>query len=784
MIEFKDSIEENNGFLNICIDTKVLDKSSESSDEKSDTKENENTEIEVNENTLQNDNNEVNLKIENNKEKKKNEISIVVGCDKNKNEKIVEKENKVEDDNKQFKNLETKNYSEIKENNEEKLKVINYSENLEKNNAKESDEKSEEEIVFKGDKIMEFKKDNNYIQNIVKKGEDNKNSLEAEKIGLNSYEENETNFEKIVNKKNNVTKLNAQNEKINDNDINILNSLNGKERNNNERKEKRYDNNNEKNKENEINYGNCSIQLNDRNNYKKMFKILDYFPQNYYIKIDRNFGLQKIYKQNIILERYPKISIIIDNIIKNIIVFCNKNKITNINNDFLKTLMNYILISFYKIVEEEVKNDLINILSKDFNKNEKKKKGFNSLTLANEVSLKFLGKEKLDHKIDSFSIKLLKPKKRYKIKKISNFTLSPKEEDFDEVDEFSFLSKIKPKGLRNLGSCCYMNATLQCFFHIKEFTTYFLKNKKEIHRKKGLITNGLLDLFEGLTKNDKNTYYIPKLFKENLIEVDDLYDGGGGKDSGDLVETILTNCQEELAEDSDFPDFSIDRREERLMFLDLYYNNSQFPSIIMDLFNFDTRLKSRCYGCGTEHFNIVCENVLLFDLEGIYNYKLMNNQNENEKNLFNPKKKILSIYDCLTSYSFNFPIRKNVVCKYCNQTTDILQIRSFITLPKYFIMIMSRGQGEKFVCNVDFEEKVDLSDYYYGIKGIKKETSTEYSLLAGTILYGSRGYGHTVAFCKHFNGDYYLFNDSSVHKTSFEEIKKEKIYLLFYQKIN
>ena len=71
MIEFKDSIEENNGFLNICIDTKVLDKSSESSDEKSDTKENENTEIEVNENTLQNDNNEVNLKIENNKEKKK-----------------------------------------------------------------------------------------------------------------------------------------------------------------------------------------------------------------------------------------------------------------------------------------------------------------------------------------------------------------------------------------------------------------------------------------------------------------------------------------------------------------------------------------------------------------------------------------------------------------------------------------------------------------------------------------------------------------------------------------
>jgi len=750
MIEFKDSIDENNDFLNNCIDAKVLDKSNESSDEKSDTKENENTEIEVNENTFQNDSNEVDIKIENNHENKKKEINIF-GCDKNKNEKADEKENKVEDDNKQFKNLETKNFSDIKENNEGKLlKEINY----------------------------------NYKKNIEKKGEDNKNSLEETKSELNSYEENKTNFEKIVIKKNNVKNLNAQNENNNDNNINILNHLNGKERNDNEGKEKNYDNYNEIKKENEIKCDNYSIRLSDRNNYKKIFNILYYFPQSHYNKIDRNFGLQKIHEQNIILDRYPKISIIINNIIKSIKVFCNKNKITNINNDLFNILMNYILISFYKIMEEEVKNDLTNILSKDINKNEKIKKGFNSLTLANEVSLKFLGKEKLDYKIDSFSIKLLKPEKRYKIKKISNFVLSPKEEDFDEVDEFSFLSKIKPKGLRNLGSCCYMNATLQCFFHIKEFTTYFLKNKKKIYRKKGLITNGLLDLFEGLSKNDKNTYYIPKLFKENLIEVDDLYDGGGGKDSGDLVETILTNCQEELAEDSDFPDFSIDRREERLMFLDLYYNNSQFPSIIMDLFNFDVRLKSRCYGCGTEHFNIVCENVLLFDLEGIYNYKITKNQKENEKNLFNTKKKILSVYDCLTSYSFNFPIRKNVVCKYCNQTTDILQIRSFITLPKYFIMIMSRGEGEKFVCNVDFEEKLDLYDYYYSIKGIKKETITEYSLLAGTILYGSRGYGHTVAFCKHFNGDYYLFNDSSVRKTSFEEIKKEKVYLLFYQKKN
>ena len=108
-------------------------------------------------------------------------------------------------------------------------------------------------------------------------------------------------------------------------------------------------------------------------------------------------------------------------------------------------------------------------------------------------------------------------------------------------------------------------------------------------------------------------------------------------------------------------------------------------------------------------------------------------------------------------------------------------MKTFITLPKYFIMIFSRGKNENFECKIEFEENLDLKDFYKGIKGFEENT-TQYKLFAGTILYGSGGYGHTVAFCKHFDGNYYIFNDSSYHKTTFEEIKKEKIYLLFYKK--
>ena len=99
-------------------------------------------------------------------------------------------------------------------------------------------------------------------------------------------------------------------------------------------------------------------------------------------------------------------------------------------------------------------------------------------------------------------------------------------------------------------------------------------------------------------------------------------------------------------------------------------------------------------------------------------------------------------------------------------------------------MIMSRGEREKFECDVDFEEELDLVDLYMGMKGIERENNTKYALLAGTILYGSGGWGHTVAFAIHFDGEYYIFNDQSTRKTNFNEIKNSKVYLLFYKKID
>ena len=84
-------------------------------------------------------------------------------------------------------------------------------------------------------------------------------------------------------------------------------------------------------------------------------------------------------------------------------------------------------------------------------------------------------------------------------------------------------------------------------------------NKIEKENINGLISIRLLDTFEGLSKQDSNNYYYsPKKFLNNLIVRDDSFKGSRGNDSGDLLSTILTACQEEWGQDSDPQDMSLD----------------------------------------------------------------------------------------------------------------------------------------------------------------------------------------------------------------------------------
>ena len=125
---------------------------------------------------------------------------------------------------------------------------------------------------------------------------------------------------------------------------------------------------------------------------------------------------------------------------------------------------------------------------------------------------------------------------------------------------------------------------------------------------------------------------------------------------------------------------------------------------------------------------------------------------------------------------------KTFSCPTCKDNKNCKVSYKLCVLPKYMIIILDRGKNDSFDCHVDFDYNIDIQKYTEQIEDEKH--NTKYELIASTFLYGASGAGHTVAFCKHFDNNYYLFNDSSFYLEELNKLKNNKAFLLFFERQN
>ena len=424
----------------------------------------------------------------------------------------------------------------------------------------------------------------------------------------------------------------------------------------------------------------------------------------------------------------------------------------NNNNFNIKRIFFIRLINFlfsYMITSGFVLNEFKNIGDSHIKLNKKK---FSNL----EVS-----KNKLNFSFKSKKIK------SYKIEK-SEFAIYGK----------NYLIGIKPKGIINRYGCCYLNAAIQCFYHCPRITSFFLLNRELILEKGGPISLGYLEVIEEFSKN-KNNYISINNFRKILIENDESFIGNDGNDSKDVILLLLYSLQNELGGEETDINLDIDNTKEQLLFQDLLKSNRSINSIIMENFGFIEKKINKCFVCGGEYFNLSNQFFITFNLKNIYEHY----QKEADKEKNKVINKAISIEECLTFNCFE-EANLQIKCQKCNKIQDSLTTISFATVPHYLFFILDRGINEEFECNFDFKEQIDLNDLYYPVKGEKRESNLKYTLIAGTILHGNHGSGHTFSFAKHFDGNLYIFNDTQFKKTTFNEIRTEKVYLLFYQRLS
>ena len=376
-------------------------------------------------------------------------------------------------------------------------------------------------------------------------------------------------------------------------------------------------------------------------------------------------------------------------------------------------------------------------------------------------------------------------------------------ENFNEFNEIK-LQETNKIGLQNIGSTCYMNATLQCFCHIGSFISYFKKLPLNNCSQDSLTISfkNLIDHIwsEDLTPNkSENNYYIPTDFRTKIAKKSELFQNNVANDAKDLVNFIIITLHEELNNAMNKNNYQnvmmINQYNKQLVYNNFIKEfNQNNNSIISKIFYAMNLSETQCSFCRNILYNYQIYYFIVFPLEEVRKYKyeqnnLKNNYNiyqiYNQINNYNNFPKEVSIYDCFDyDKKINDMVGQNqMYCNYCKANKNSTMVTKLITGPEVLILLLNRGKGLEFDVKINFVEYLNLEKYIE-----MKNTGYYYELLGVITHIGENGQGgHFIAYCRDpFTNVWSKYNDAIV--TEVNNFKNDILdfanpYLLFYQKL-
>ena len=347
-------------------------------------------------------------------------------------------------------------------------------------------------------------------------------------------------------------------------------------------------------------------------------------------------------------------------------------------------------------------------------------------------------------------------------------------------------------GLINIGSTCYMNATLQCLLHVSELVEYFLKefpnDFKSLCQKnnqvpsKGNISKAFYDLIRGVyPKNEEtsrfstktfgsrnNTPVSPDKFQKVLGYYNSQFRNFEANDSKDLILYLFQTMHAELNYLGDVnPNLGHPNQYDRVntfQFFILTYDKTNF-SIISKIFYGTYENMTKCRECQKVLYNFQKFEFISFSM-------------------FDYKGKIFNIYNGFEDFQKMSLLTgdNQFYCNNCKKLCDAELYTKIILPPNKLLINIDYGKNKKFIpSNIKLDDEIDITKYVNFNFGFP----IKYRLIGICTHIGSSGsYGHYIAYCKHPSGRWFIFNDSKVNEVSKNSICSGNPYLLLYEKIN